>query len=141
MARSCVGLMIVAALSSFGGCGCGTQEKIPAVPARAYQGITLVVAAVGDRAILDTVNAQRGEWEERQRATVTIRNEPVDPAAARGVDVVIYPGDRLGDLVDAGVLEVLSESALVSPPRASDEGEAETKSAAEPEDHYGFSDI
>jgi multiple sugar transport system substrate-binding protein len=75
------------------------------------------VAAVGDPAILATVAAQRGEWAASRGASVVIRPERADPRSLRGVDVVVFPGSALGDLVDAGSLAVLPESLVTPAPR------------------------
>src|SRR3954452_2520971 len=42
------------------GCG-GTVSK--QTPAPVFKGVRVVIAAVGDPAVLPTVTAQRGEWE------------------------------------------------------------------------------
>src|SRR5438067_3887447 len=82
--------------------GCGTPSTAPKAPAQPFRGLTVTVAAVGDPAILATVAAQRGEWAASQGAEVAIRQGAVDPRSLQGVDLLVFPGDRLGDLVDAG---------------------------------------
>ena len=68
---------------------------------------------------------------------------PTEQRPASEVDLLVFPGDRLGDLVDAGVLAVLPE-ALVSPPAPKEvdvaaEGPAETEPAEA--DALQFADI
>ena len=71
----------------------------------------------------------------------TIREAPVDPKALQGVDVVLFAGDRLGDLVDAGALVVLPES-TVQPPRPPDSQEGSDDPPEEPDaDPLQFSDV
>jgi multiple sugar transport system substrate-binding protein len=93
-------------------------------PPQPFRGLTVTVGAVGygDRAILETVAAQRGEWAASQGARVLIRG-PVDPGSLHGIDVLVFAGDRLGDLVEAGALAVLPE-ALVLPPAQKESDEA-----------------
>ena len=119
--------LFLAALAA-GTVGCGTRSTAPTAPPQPFRGLTVTVGAVGygDRGILETVAAQRGEWAASQGAQVVIRG-PVDPGSLQGIDVLVFAGDRLGDLVDAGALAVLPE-ALVLPPAPQEPDEA----AAEP---------
>ena len=119
--------LFLAALAT-GTVGCGSRSTAPTAPTQPFRGLTVTVGAVGygDRGILETVAAQRGEWAASQGAQVVIRG-PVDPGSLQGVDVLVFAGDRLGDLVDAGALAVLPE-ALVLPPAPKEPDEA----AAEP---------
>ncbi len=105
------GAILICAIS-----GCGTPDDTPKAVEQPFQGEKIVVAAVGDPAILATVAPQRGEWSATRGGEFTIRKAPVDPKALQGVDVVLFAGDRLGDLVDVGALVVLPES-TVQPPR------------------------
>src|SRR5689334_17637135 len=95
------------------GCsGSGNTEGPAAAPAGgpeapAWPGVKLVVAAVGEAPILASVAAQRGEWEASRGAAVAVRDTPATPADTAGAHVLVFRGDRLGDLVDAGALAVL----------------------------------
>jgi multiple sugar transport system substrate-binding protein len=142
--------MAVAAAVAIGGPGCGTRGVGPTAPAQPFRGLTITVAAVGDPAILATVAAQRGEWAASQGAEVVIRPTPVDlprsesrPRPFAGVDVLVFPGDRLGDLVDAGILEVLPEAlASASAPREADaSAEEPAVPKSEEPDALRFADI
>ena len=106
-----LGAIVICALS-----GCGTPDDTPKPTALPFQGEKLVVAAVGDPAILATVAPRRGEWTATRGAEFAIQEAPVDPKTLQEVDVVLFAGDRLGDLVDVGALVVLPES-VVQPPR------------------------
>jgi multiple sugar transport system substrate-binding protein len=115
--------LVLAALLS-GTSGCGTGRTAPPAPSQPFRGLTITVGAVGngDRGLLETVAGQRGEWAASQGAQVVIRGS-VDPGSLQGVDVLVFAGDRLGDLVDAGSLAVLPE-ALVLPTSAKNPDEA-----------------
>jgi multiple sugar transport system substrate-binding protein len=116
-------LVLVSVASAMTGCSSGTTA--PAASAAPYRGLTVTVAAIGDPAILTTVAALRGEWTATRAAEVVIRQSPADPRSLQGVDLLLFPGCRLGDLVDAGALAVLPET-LVAPPVAREPGEAST---------------
>ena len=99
----------------------------------------VAVAAVGDAGILKAVDSQRGDWQQSQGAEVLIREQPVVPGtAAAGADVLLFPGDRLGDLVDAGALAVLPESAVLPPPKPRDDAEV---AGPAPEDSFDLADV
>ena len=129
-----LGLTALAAFwATFGGCGSPT-DVAPKGPA--YRGVRVVVAAVGDAAVLSPVGAQRGEWEASRGAKCDLRDTPLGPAEAASAHVLVFRGDRLGDLVDAGALAVLPES-VVQPPAKSG-----TESQAAPEaDSLQFADV
>ncbi|HEV3167882.1 MAG TPA: extracellular solute-binding protein, partial [Isosphaeraceae bacterium] len=105
------------AIGAVGLCGCGSGQVTPKAPAQPFQGVKLTIGAVGDQAILQTVAAQRGEWQVTHGADATIAEVSVDPKATKGVDVVVFPGDRLGDLVDAAALVTLPESLVRLAPK------------------------
>lgn len=89
--------------------GCSGNSNTPKAPEHPFKGITIVAAAIGDPGILPTLVAQRGEWSANRGAEVTVRDKPVDPRA-EGVDVFLFPGERLGELVDGGLLADLPEA-------------------------------
>src|SRR4051812_19500630 len=136
---------LMASLTVGMGIGCGTRDRTPTAEERPFRGLKVTVASVGDPAILATLTAQRGEWEATQGAEVLIRPSSVDPGSIEGVDLLVFRGDRLGDLVDAGVLAVLPES-LVAPPAAqeADDPDREPESAGptpETVDPLRFADV
>ena len=102
--------------------GCGDNPP-PRPPEKPFAGLKLVVAVVDDPALLPSIKAQRGEWAARTGADLTILDEPVAPDALANsnVDVLVFPGDRMGDLVDVKALAVLPDSAVL-PPEPTAEG-------------------
>ena len=136
-----VGRWVVISGALVAGCGTPTATKPAPLP---FRGVSIVVAAVGETAVLPTVSAQRGEWEASREASCRVLDQPVEPSNLAGAQVLVFRGDRLGDLVDAGALAVLPES-LVQPPAAIDpatderrpDDEAEPSSA----DALQFSDV
>ncbi len=140
---SVIGLSLIAAP----GCGSGTEEAKKGPPS--FPGIKLVAGAVGDPGVLATVASQRGEWSATRGAEVTLQESTVDLKSAKGVDVFLFPADRLGDLIDAGVLAAIPES--VTKPPASSDGEStdnskasestEEKSAEGPADPLQYADV
>ncbi|WP_435021594.1 ABC transporter substrate-binding protein [Tundrisphaera sp. TA3] len=113
---ACWGAFLIQALA---GCERAPEPKAEA-PARPYQGVKLVVGAVGDPAILASVKSQRGEWAARTGGDIEIRDTPVDPAKVEGVDVLIFTGDRMGDLVEAKTLAAIPDAAVEAGSEASD---------------------
>jgi multiple sugar transport system substrate-binding protein len=122
------------------GCSSGAGSSAAKPAARPFQGGEISVAAVGDPKILELVGPQRGEWQASRGATVTIRSGSVEPAEVRGADVLIFPGDRLGDLVDARALAPLPESAVRPPAPKPSEG-SEEPAPPPPPDPLAFDDI
>ena len=51
----------------------------------------------------------------RAAAQITIRDEPVTLESLSSVDVLLFPAQRLGDLVDAGVLAPIPNAAVLPP--------------------------
>jgi multiple sugar transport system substrate-binding protein len=127
-------------------CGCTSRSTpTPKTSGPTFPGVKIVVAAVGDPAILSTVEAQRGDWTATRQAELTIQRTAVDPRATQDVDVLIFRGDRLGDLIDAGALAVLPESELH--PAASEEpeegtaGQPKSESPADPLQFNGVAPV
>ncbi len=102
----------VIGLTLLGLAGCQGGDDSAPDHSQGFRGLTLTVAAVGDPEILESVRVQSGEWEREYGATIEIRPEPVPPDDARSADVLIFPGDRLGELIDAQALAPLDESAV-----------------------------
>ncbi|AGA27555.1 ABC transporter substrate-binding protein [Singulisphaera acidiphila] len=119
--------------------GCGGSANAPKAPDQPFKGVTIVAAAIGDPGILPTLTAQRGEWSANRGAEVTIREKPVDPRS-EGVDVFLFRGDRLGELVDGGLLADLPE-AVTRPPVPREPRQGEESSGDRPADPLQFSDL
>ncbi len=118
--------------------GCDGNKPAPP-PARPFAGTKLVVGVVGEPALLKTVGTQRGEWIAQTGAELVFRDGTVDPKSVGGVDVLVFPGDRIGDLVDAKALAVLPD-ALTNPPTPPS-GEDAPAEKATPADPFAFKDI
>ena len=115
---------LLAALLGFSGAlaGCGGSQAPKGTEAPPLKGASVSIAAVGDGAILPVVTAQLGEWQASREAVCVVESKPVEVSNLGGAQVLLFRGDRLGDLVDAGALAVLPES-LVQPASTADSGE------------------
>lgn len=106
IAKGMIGIVLL------GLAGCQDRDDTGPESSQTFRGLTLTVAAVGDPAILESVRVQSGDWEREHGASIRIHSEPIKPEQARSADVLIFPGDRLGALIDADALTVLDESAV-----------------------------
>jgi multiple sugar transport system substrate-binding protein len=122
--RIAVPLLVVTACA-----GCHSSKPARPAAGKLFAGVTLSVAAIGEPRLIDLVDAQRGEWEESRGARIALRKDPFDPAKASDADVILFRGDQLGALVDAGALAVLRDS-LVLPPAVSPDDEKPASRAA-----------
>ena len=138
MRRAAVTLVMIGGL---GLVGCHPDRGVPAPPTRPFRGLTLTVAAVDEPAILKTVGPQTGDWERTRDARVATLAGAVEPksAAERG-HVLIFPAERLGDLVAAGALIPLPDSLVLPAPRKSDGGDGEPATPPPP-DPFQFEDV
>jgi len=85
----------------------------PGPPKPPFQGVKLVAAVLGDQGILPGIRSQRGEWVASSGADLVIADKsPADAKSLQGVDVLIFPGDRLGDLADQNALLVIDDAML-----------------------------
>ncbi len=71
--------------------------------------------ALDDPAVVSGVAFERGEWEASRRGKITIVPEPLSLASVSTVDVLLFPGQRLGDLIDQRALAVIPTAALLPP--------------------------
>jgi multiple sugar transport system substrate-binding protein len=101
--------------------GCQQTSDAPENKAPSFPGITLKVGAMDDVPILAGVTPQCGEWKASRRGDVMIRDEPVTLQSVTEVDIVLFPAQRLGDLIDAGALAKISNAAVVPPKPAEHE--------------------
>jgi multiple sugar transport system substrate-binding protein len=99
------------------GCGGATEANKKLNPS--FTGISLKVGTIGDPAILAGAKLQRGEWVASRSGSLEFVDQPVEIAGISDLDVVLFPGERMGDLIDAGALAVIPRSALI-PPRPDD---------------------
>ena len=65
--------------------------------------------------MLAGVVSQRGEWVASRSGEIAIREQPVTLESTGEADVLLFPGDRLGDLVDAGRLAQVPNDAVMPP--------------------------
>ena len=117
--------------------GCERPPKPVAAPSRPFQGVKVVVGVVGNPAVLASIKSQRGEWAARTGGDLEIRETPIDPKATSGVDVVVFPGDRIGDLADIKALSPITNAEVEPAPveAASDEA------PKPPADPFAYQDI
>lgn len=133
--------LLVATAVSTGLAGCGWGDQKAAAPAQPFEGMTITIGAVGDPAILGSVKSQLGEWQATRKAKVTVSETPVDPASPTGVDVIVFPAERLGELVDRTALAAIPETALVPAAPSASEERARGPSPPAPRDPFQLGDI
>jgi multiple sugar transport system substrate-binding protein len=97
--------------------GCWSDPGPPKAQTPSFRGIALTVGAVDDPAILTGISLLRGEWEASRGGQIAMVENVVPAQAPLPADVVIFSGQRLGDLVDADALAVIPNSAVM-PPKA-----------------------
>ncbi len=129
-----------------GPAGCGRQTAPAPSVADQFRGIKLVVGVVGDPALLRSVAGQRGEWVAKTGSELVLRDGPIDlKAVGDEIDVLVFPGDRMGDLVDTKALAVLPELVVAPPPEPDPSADAGlTDPAAPPSrpvDPFKFVDV
>lgn len=113
--------------------GCGGDEPAAVEAPTPFRGLNLTVAAVGDREILEAVRVQSGEWAREQGVELAIQAEPLKPeAAGKAADVLIFRGDALGELIDAGALAEIPET-VVRPVNTLPLGQRPRTAGEEPE--------
>ena len=114
--------------------GCGGSTEPPVTPTPKFAGMTLKVGAIGDPAMLAGAKRQRGEWTASREGALEFVDQSLNVPEVSSVDVFLFPGERIGDLVDAGSLAVIPKSALMvarpiedaEPATADQDAEAET---------------
>lgn len=134
-------------LLPFSGCSDEGQPQSTESAPPSFAGIKLEIAALGDSAILAGLSAQRGEWVASRGGEIAIREQPVgspDALSSSGVDLLIFPGQGMGNLVDAEALEVIPNKAVLpSQPSADEVGGAREgqESPEPPADPFQYADI
>lgn len=135
---------------AFGFAGCGGSTEGPAKLTPSFPGISLKIGAIGDPAILAGASLQRGEWTASRAGSLEFADKSVDIKNLPGTDVVLFPGERLGDLVDAEALAVIPRSAVqVQAPvegfepagSASTNEEDKPKAPAGPVESFQYNDV
>jgi multiple sugar transport system substrate-binding protein len=86
-----------------------------------------------------------GEWVATRGGAITLMEKPQTSDAPADWDVLIFPADRLGDLVDAGALAKIPNETVMPPrPKEPDEADGESSPSAEEavrEDTFRYMDI
>ena len=127
--------------------GCsGEDRSLPSRPVKpSFPGVKLVVGVLGDPAILSGLSAQRGEWVASRGGAIMIKDEPIRLLDnLSDLDLLIFPGQELGNLVDAEALEIIPNAiVLPTPPREDEPAKAgRTESTAEsPAEAFEYADI
>lgn len=104
----------VAVVFSLMALGCGSPRPAAGPARRPFAGVSLAVGTVGDRALAKSINTQRGEWQETRGGEVTIRDDALEPKDLSTVDVIVFAGEHMGDLIDSGTLVPISDAAVRS---------------------------
>jgi multiple sugar transport system substrate-binding protein len=126
--------------------GCENSAQAPKNLAPTFPGTTIKVGAIDDAGILAGVAPQLGEWEASRHGDILIHEGPILPESLSDVDVVLFSSQRLGDLVNAGVLAPIPHTAVLPTKAADDEAsEGEVRRTdqkkAAPEDAFQYMDI
>jgi multiple sugar transport system substrate-binding protein len=95
--------------------GCDSDDSASQVNERAFPGTTITVAAIDDSAALTALKAWHATWERETGGKVEFLPEVVDPSDLKSADVILYPADRMGELVDQKKLALLHDT-VVRPP-------------------------
>jgi multiple sugar transport system substrate-binding protein len=95
--------------------GCGSDDDTPKNDDRSFPGTKITVAAVGNPAALEAVKTGQKSWERATGGSVAFLAEAVTPRDLKGADVILFPGDQIGELVDRGALATLHDSAVRPP--------------------------
>jgi multiple sugar transport system substrate-binding protein len=102
---------IYLALSALVLSGCGGDQ--PVATTRPFDGAKIRVATTDDPAILDLIRSRRDEWSQSSGAEIELVAMPLKPSdVAAQADVVLFLGDRIGDLVDADAIAPIADAAL-----------------------------
>lgn len=142
--KSLLGLVAVLGAAIF---GCGENPKPPEESPPSYQGISLKIGALDDAGLLAGVTAHRGEWDASRGGKIVVVEKPVAIGSSGEVDVLLFPGDRLGDLIDGDHLAAIPNEAVMPAPRdpaiagelsGSASSEGETRPAEDPFDFMGI---
>ncbi|MEW4570126.1 extracellular solute-binding protein [Tautonia sp. JC769] len=106
-----------------GSSGCNRGGSDPAEPIEPFRGVELRVAVLGDPQLAAMLDDRLGEWERSRGGSVTLDAVP-DIPGTQGADVIVFPGEQLGPLIDADRLRILPESLVTTPPDRSADPDA-----------------
>ncbi len=131
----------LAGVLALAGCDTGSTPATPQGPK--FAGTSVTVGVIGDPALVASVQANRGEWAARAGAEIVLVDKPVEPKDLEGqnVDVVVFDGERLGDLIDIRALAPWAEAAF-KPPASPSDAPAPADGTPDPAaDPFNFNDI
>jgi multiple sugar transport system substrate-binding protein len=114
--RSCRLMLTIIAGALLAGCQHAPDTPVNTPPS--FPGTTLRVGATDASELLAGIALLRGEWEASRGGSISIEQQPIPVEALSSVDVFVFPGQRLGDLVDAGVLAAIPNAAVIPPKHA-----------------------
>ncbi len=123
--------------------GCSRPQDTSTVPAHPFQGLKLTVGVVGEPKLAETLSSVLiGEWRETRKADVTVARGPTSAKEAARLDVLVFPAELLGDLVDNGALMTWPEK-LVNPPPPPENPGTETERPTDDDmaNPYQFADV
>lgn len=95
--------------------GCWQERSAPINAPPSFQGVALKVGAVEEPGLLAGVTAHQGEWKASRGGEIAIVPQPVPIESAGELDVLLFPGDRLGDLIDADLLAPIPNESVMPP--------------------------
>jgi hypothetical protein len=95
--------------------GCDSDDSASKANERAFPGTTITVAAISDPGALTALKAWHPTWERETGGKVDFLPEVVDSSDLKGADIVLFPADHLGELVDRQKLSLLHDSAVRPP--------------------------
>lgn len=95
--------------------GCDSDDESSKPNDRSFPGITIKVGAIDDAAALTAIKAWHSTWERETGGKVEFIAEAVTPDDRKGADVLLYPANRMGDLVDRQALSLVHDSAVRPP--------------------------
>ncbi len=123
----------VALLGLLGMVGCDFGKDEVKDTSRSFPGTTITVATAGDPDALTAVKVWKTTWERDTGGTVHFVAKPVSAEDLGGADVVLFPGEKTGELVDRKVVDGLRDSTVRPPIPLGTE--------VQPVDPLAFSDI
>lgn len=114
--------------------GCSGPAVDEPKPPPSFPGVKLTIGALGDPAILTGVAAQRGEWTASRKGEIVVASDAARAVENAGdLDVLIFPGQDLGALMDRELLEEIPNAVVLPPPP----GDGQTDRASKPVDPDG----
>jgi multiple sugar transport system substrate-binding protein len=119
--------------------GCDRETAPPVAEQPTYTGVELTVGVLGDPALRRLIESQKGEWEETRGGSIRLETEPLPPPSLGQLDVILFPGQSLGQLVDLGLLGDLPRALTDAPEApAPPPGDPEATTASPPDDPIEF---